>query len=137
MAAKSKTGFNFHRYRSSIQMTRRNTAVKRNAHVRDLRKAREVNKGKLYTKECGMDKNGTKNKKTPENIRYRISEYLPCVKIKFSCVYPLIILFTLFSELYEGAQRYTFPQSLYELKAQLGQQLAHAQTFDRGVTTEL
>ena len=38
-----------------------------------------------------------------------------------------------FLELYEGAQTYTFPQSLYELKAQLGQQLAHAQTFDRGV----
>ena len=33
-----------------------------------------------------------------------------------------------FLELYEGAQRYTFPQSLYELNAQLGQQLAHAQT---------
>ncbi len=31
------------------------------------------------------------------------------------------------------AQTYTFPQSLYELKAQLGQKLAHAQTFDRGV----
>ena len=44
-----------------------NTAVKRNAHVRDLRKARK-NKGKLYTKECGLNKT-TKNKKTPENIR--------------------------------------------------------------------
>ncbi len=44
-----------------------NTAVKRNAHVRDLRK-RGKNKGKLYTKECGLNKN-TKNKKTPENIR--------------------------------------------------------------------
>ncbi len=33
-----------------------NTAVKRNAHVRDFRK------------ECGLNKN-TKNKKTPENIR--------------------------------------------------------------------
>ena len=44
-----------------------NTAVKRNAHVRDLRK-RGKNKGKLYTKECGLNKN-TKYKKTPENIR--------------------------------------------------------------------
>ncbi len=41
-----------------------------------------------------------------------------------------------FLELYEGTQRYTFPQSLYELKAQLGQQLAHAQTFDRGVALD-
>ncbi len=46
---------------------RGNTAVKRNAHVRDLRK-RGKNKGKLYTKECGLNKN-TKYKKTPENIR--------------------------------------------------------------------
>ncbi len=38
-----------------------------------------------------------------------------------------------FLELNEGAQTYTLPQSLYELKAQLGQKLAHAQTFDRGV----
>ncbi len=59
-----------------------NTAVKRNAHVRDLRK-RGKNKGKLYTKECGLNKN-TKYKKTPENIRQKISEYLPCVKRKFS-----------------------------------------------------
>ena len=44
-----------------------NTAVKRDAHVRDLRK-RGKNKGKLYTKECGLNKN-TKYKKTPENIR--------------------------------------------------------------------
>ncbi len=44
-----------------------NTAVKRNAHVRDLRK-RGKNKGKLYTKECGLNRN-TKYKKTPENIR--------------------------------------------------------------------
>ena len=44
-----------------------NTAVKRNSHVRDLRK-RGKNKGKLYTKECGLNKN-TKYKKTPENIR--------------------------------------------------------------------
>ena len=44
-----------------------NTAVKRNAHVRDLRK-RGKNKGKLYTKECRLNKN-TKYKKTPENIR--------------------------------------------------------------------
>ena len=44
-----------------------NTAVKRNAHVRDLRK-RGKNKGKLYTEECGLNKN-TKYKKTPENIR--------------------------------------------------------------------
>ena len=44
-----------------------NTAVKRNAHVRDLRK-RGKNKGKLYTKECGLNQN-TKYKKTPENIR--------------------------------------------------------------------
>ncbi len=44
-----------------------NTAVKRNAHVRDLRK-RGKSKGKLYTKECGLNKN-TKYKKTPENIR--------------------------------------------------------------------
>ncbi len=49
-------------------------------------------------------------------------------------VFTPVILFTLFLELYEGAQTYTFPHSLYELKAQLGQQLAHAQTFDRGVT---
>ncbi len=72
-----------------------NTAVKRNAHVRDLRK-RGKNKGKLYTKECGLNKN-TKYKKTPENIRKKISEYLPCVKRKFSWAYPLVILFTLFS----------------------------------------
>ena len=38
-----------------------NTAVKRNVHVRDLRK-RGKNKGKLYTKECGLNKN-TKYKK--------------------------------------------------------------------------
>ena len=44
-----------------------NTAVKRYAHVRDLRKARE-NDHKLYTKEYGLNKN-TKGKKTPENIR--------------------------------------------------------------------
>ncbi len=44
-----------------------NTAVKRNAHVRDLRK-RGKNKGKLYTNECRLNKN-TKYKKTPENIR--------------------------------------------------------------------
>ena len=48
-------------------VSKRNTAVKRNAHVRDLRK-RGKNKGKLYTKECGLNKN-TKYKKTPENIR--------------------------------------------------------------------
>ena len=59
-----------------------NTAVKRNAHVRDLRK-RGKNKGKLYTKECRLNKN-TKYKKTPENIKWKISEYLPCVKRKFS-----------------------------------------------------
>ena len=55
------------------------------------------------------------------------------LRLKIFCVYPLIILFTLFSRAYEDAQRYTFPQSLYELKAQLRQQLAHAQTFGRGV----
>ncbi len=60
----------------------RNTAVKRNAHVRDLRK-RGKNKGKLHTKECGLNKN-TKYKKTPENIKLKISEYLPCVRRKFS-----------------------------------------------------
>ena len=38
-----------------------------------------------------------------------------------------------FLELYQGAQRYTVPQSLYKLKPQLGQQLAHAQMFDCGV----
>ena len=47
--------------------TFQNTAVERNAHVRDLRK-RGKNKGKLYTKECGLNKNN-KNKKAPENIR--------------------------------------------------------------------
>ena len=45
------------------------------------------------------------------------------LKAILGCVYFLITLFAL---------RYTFPQSLYELKAQLGQQVAHAQTFDRG-----
>ena len=42
--------------------------VKRNAHVRDLKK-RGKNKGKLYKGVlCGLNKN-TKYKKTPENIR--------------------------------------------------------------------
>ena len=50
-----------------LRRVRDNTAVKRNAHVQDLRK-RGKNKGKLYTKECGLNKN-TKYKKTPENIR--------------------------------------------------------------------
>ena len=52
---------------SDSYVVKNNTAVKRNAHVRDLRK-RGKNKGKLYTKECGLNKN-TKYKKTPENIR--------------------------------------------------------------------
>ncbi len=45
---------------------------------------------------------------------------------------PPLFCLPFFLELYEGAQRYTFLQSLYELKAQLGQQFTHAQTFDRG-----
>ena len=52
---------------SSTGTPRSNHMVKRNAHVRDLRK-RGKNKGKLYTKECGLNKN-TKYKKNPENIR--------------------------------------------------------------------
>ena len=50
----------------SVCHARENTAVKRNAHVRDLRK-RGKNKSK-NTKECALNKN-TKYKKTPENIR--------------------------------------------------------------------
>ena len=50
---------------------------------------------------------------------------------------PRNFVYPFFLELYEDAQRYTFPQSLYELKAQLGQKLAHAQTFDRGVDVAL
>ena len=34
----------------------------------EISEKRWKNKGKLYTKECGLNKN-TKNKKTPENIR--------------------------------------------------------------------
>jgi hypothetical protein len=34
----------------------------------EISKKRWKNKGKLYTKEYGLNKN-TKNKKTPENIR--------------------------------------------------------------------
>ena len=34
----------------------------------EISEKRGKNKGKLHTKECGLNKN-TKNKKTPENIR--------------------------------------------------------------------
>ena len=34
----------------------------------EISEKRGKNKGKLYTKECGLNKN-RKNKKTPENIR--------------------------------------------------------------------
>ena len=34
----------------------------------EISEKRGKNKDKLYTKECGLNKN-TKNKKTPENIR--------------------------------------------------------------------
>ncbi len=46
------------------------------------------------------------------------------------CLPPRNFIYPFSLELSEGAQMYTFPQSLYEMKSQLGQQLAHAQTFD-------
>jgi hypothetical protein len=68
---------------------------------------------KRYAHTRDLRKARGKLSQTPENIRWGISEYLSCVKRNYL--------------------QYTFPQSLYELKLQLDQQLAHAQTFDRGV----
>jgi hypothetical protein len=72
-----------------------NTAVK-HLRMRKVLEKRGNNEGKLYTK-----KSAWAAKKT-QNVRKRLEildkEYhIPCVKRKFFCVYPLVILFTFLS----------------------------------------